>query len=78
MLLINNPVLGHLKIDQKQNLKNDKEKFDTLLEMRDLAIEMGECLKQSNIDLFGELLNKNWNLKKTLSNKKKSLFDSKY
>ena len=60
---------SNILLEQKQNVLNDKEKFNTLLQMRDLAIEMGKYLKKSNIDGFGELLNENWNLKKTLSNK---------
>ena len=62
-------IKANILLDQKQNVLKDKDKFNTLLQMRDLAIEMEKCLKKSNIDVFGELLNENWNLKKTLSNK---------
>tara|TARA_Y100000588_G_scaffold392343_1_gene503884 strand:+ start:5619 stop:6623 length:1005 start_codon:yes stop_codon:yes gene_type:complete len=56
-------------LDQKQNILTDKNKFNILSGMRDLTIEMQKCLVNSNLEEFGKILDRNWQLKKRLSRK---------
>ncbi|MEM2956385.1 MAG: GHMP kinase [Candidatus Pacearchaeota archaeon] len=56
-------------IEQNNNIKNDKKYFNILLNMRDLADEAENDLLNNDLNKFGELLHKNWILKKQLSNR---------
>jgi len=56
-------------LDQKQNMANDENKFKTLFEMTNLVTDMQKCLVDSDIQQFGKILDQNWQLKKSLSNK---------
>ncbi|MEM0230919.1 MAG: SIS domain-containing protein [Candidatus Woesearchaeota archaeon] len=51
---------------QKKEMKK-KEKIETMLKMRDLAFTLRDELKSGNINSMGEILHKNWLLKKSLS-----------
>jgi len=51
---------------QNKNLENDNI-FNLHIQMRDLADEMETHLANANISFFGELLHKNWMLKKQLA-----------
>ena len=55
--------------DQKKNIINDDEKFNTLQEMTNLVADMNKCLVESDLNNFGKILNQNWQLKKSLSPK---------
>ena len=55
--------------DQKQNILTDKNKFNALSKMRDLTNDMQKCLVNSNLEQFGVILDRNWQLKKSLSQK---------
>ena len=56
---------------QKTVKINDAEVTDTLLEMKSLVYHANEILldERKSIDLFGELLDVTWNLKKRISSK---------
>lgn len=55
--------------DQKHNLVNEKAKFDCLVEMTKLVEKANNYLCESDLESFGRTLDKNWQLKKSLSNK---------
>ena len=55
--------------DQKRNIISDKKKFKALVRMTELAEEMKKSLIDSNLEDFGYILDENWHLKKSLSNK---------
>ena len=46
---------------------NTKNKMDSLRQMKSFAYELRDELKKGNIDALGELLHKNWEIKKTLT-----------
>jgi len=56
-------------LDQKINIKNENSKFETMIEMTKLVEKAKNALVQSRINEFGKILDENWKLKKTLSNK---------
>ena len=55
--------------DQKHNLVNEKAKFDCLVEMTKLVEKAKNNLCESDLESFGRTLDKNWQLKKSLSYK---------
>lgn len=55
--------------DQRKNMQNDKGKFDCLIRMTELVEESASHLKNENLESFAETLDKNWNLKRSLSGK---------
>ena len=59
---------SNILLEQKQNIINETEKFNTLSEMVSLVNDMKKYLLESNLDKFGLMLHKNWQLKKSLSN----------
>ena len=48
---------------------NDQKKIDTLIKMTKLVDELSSAISSSDLQNFGEILNENWILKKSLSNK---------
>ena len=55
--------------DQKNNLINDQSKFDILVQMTELVEKAKNYLIESNLNSFGKILDENWKLKRSLSNK---------
>jgi len=55
--------------DQKNNLINDRSKFDIQDQMTELVEKAKNYLFESNLDSFGKILDENWKLKRSLSNK---------
>ena len=55
--------------NQKFNMINDQQKFDTLVQMTELVEIANKCLCESDLNGFAKTLDDNWTLKKTLSNK---------
>jgi len=55
--------------DQKNNMLKEKNKTDKLIRMTELAKDLRNSLSSGNIDDMGMILDKNWQLKKTLSSK---------
>lgn len=55
--------------DQKKNMINSQKKIDTLVRMTKLVDDLSLSISSSNLKNFGEILNENWILKKSLSNK---------
>lgn len=55
--------------DQKQNLVNEKAKFDSQMQMTKLVKKAKRYLCDSDLAGFGKTLDENWQLKKSLSNK---------
>lgn len=53
--------------EQKNNTGAVKSAFDNLCEMVDLVYELRDVLYQNRLDSFGELLHRNWLLKKSLT-----------
>jgi len=65
--------------DQKHNLVNEKAKFDCLVHMTKLVEKAKKNLCESDLEGFGKTLDKNWQLKKSLSNKiSNTYFDDIY
>ena len=52
--------------EQKKEMRKG-EKIKTMIKMRDLALELRDQLRAGNIDSMGEILHKNWLLKKSLA-----------
>lgn len=57
---------GSILTEQKVN-SSQKDKFNNLVKMRNLAYELRDTLMQQDISSFGETLNKGWILKKELA-----------
>lgn len=55
--------------DQKNNLINEQDKFDSLVQMTQLVEKASTCLNNSDLEGFGSILDENWQLKKSLSSK---------
>jgi D-glycero-alpha-D-manno-heptose-7-phosphate kinase len=55
--------------DQQNNLLNDQAKFDSLVQMTELVETAKNHLCNSNLEEFGKILDENWILKKSLSDK---------
>lgn len=53
--------------DQKKNTQSDSKKFKIMKTMVDLAHEMKKELQKNRLDSFGEILHKNWELKKQMA-----------
>jgi len=53
--------------EQQKNTSTDVDKFKALVKMRDLADEMRDRLNKGDIKCIGELLHKNWELKRDLA-----------
>lgn len=53
--------------EQKKRTVNEEEVFQTLCKMSDLALEGTEALRSDSLNDFGILLNKAWELKKTIT-----------
>ena len=51
---------------QKQNI-SQKDKFDNLSKMTDLACDMKSALEVNDLSAFGKLMDENWQLKKSLA-----------
>ena len=55
--------------DQKNSFLNEKSKFDLMIQMTDLVESAKNYLVQSDLRSFGNTLDLNWNLKRSLSSK---------
>lgn len=64
--------------EQKQNIENNKDNFDTLIRMTTLAQELRRTLSEGTVDDMGLILDENWQLKKRLSSKITSLEIDEY
>lgn len=56
--------------EQGKNVSSNTGKFDKIeaqKQMCDIARELKECLQENDVDAMGELLHKNWELKRTLA-----------
>jgi D-glycero-alpha-D-manno-heptose-7-phosphate kinase len=53
--------------DQSKRVTDDDEKFDTTAKMVDLVYEMRGALYDGDLPVFGDLLHRNWELKRSLS-----------
>lgn len=53
--------------DQGQRVSNEEAKFQSTARMVDLVYEMRDALFENDLWAFGELLHKNWELKRSLS-----------
>ena len=56
-------------IDQRKKISKDKKKYNDLKRMTDLARDLKHSLINGDIDDMGLILDENWQLKKSLSNK---------
>lgn len=54
---------------QRKNMESDKTKVQTMKKMVKLAEKMQEYLESNDLDSFGDLLHKNWILKKKMADK---------
>lgn len=52
---------------QSKNVVSEKDKFNNLIKMTELAYEMRNVLSEGNLDAFGQILNENWILKRKLA-----------
>lgn len=55
--------------DQKNNMLNDKQKYNNLIRMTELAKQLKDILLVGDIKDMGLILDENWKLKKSLSTK---------
>lgn len=55
--------------EQNTNILNEKEKFETLIQMTDLVYDARRALTSENLDEVGRLLHMNWLLKRSLASK---------
>lgn len=55
--------------DEQVNISHDRKKFNNLVKMTELAKQLKENLLTGNLRNFGMILDENWQLKKTLSNR---------
>ena len=55
--------------DQKKNIIDDSEKIKTLYSMTKLVDELAMSITNADLKQFGEILNENWELKRSLSKK---------
>lgn len=55
--------------EQNTNILNEKEKFETLVQMTDLVYDARRALTSENLDEVGRLLHMNWLLKRSLASK---------
>ena len=54
----------------ESQIKETNNKFDVLTQMKNLTLPLSNCLKtDGKLDDFGEILNKNWVLKQSITNK---------
>lgn len=53
--------------DQNENMKSKKNKIDTMTKMAALAKKMQQSLNRNDTEPIGEILHKNWLLKKTMA-----------
>jgi D-glycero-alpha-D-manno-heptose-7-phosphate kinase len=65
-------------LSQQNHNINKKDIFEMNIKMRDLAYEMETALSENDLEKFGELLNKNWMLKKQLAKGISNLEIDKY
>lgn len=69
---------GDILVQQRENIKSEK-KFSIQKKMVELVWEAREALYQGKLQSFGELLNKGWQLKKSLTDKiSNSIIDNYY
>ncbi len=54
--------------DQSEAVASDGEKFEATARMVDLVYEMRDALHAGELGVFGDLLHRNWQLKRSLSN----------
>ena len=71
-------ISSEILAEQNRNVENDKNYFNILLKMRDLADEMEKDLLSNDISRFGELLHENWLLKQQLSSGISNPYIDKY
>lgn len=55
--------------EQNANVVSAEDKYKNLVQMTELANELRETLQAGNLDRFGEILHKNWLLKRQLASK---------
>ena len=58
---------GNILKEQKKNTTDDKKKIENLHKMVQLARDLREELLRNNIDAMGEILRRNWELKRELA-----------
>ena len=58
---------GEILKEQNANVVSEKDKFQNLVQMTELAYEMRDALTKGDLDSFGDVLNRNWLLKKELA-----------
>ena len=60
-------VAGDILKNQQENLKKDDRKFQNTIAMTQLAWEMRNALVNGDLEEFGRLMSRNWELKRELS-----------
>lgn len=58
---------GEILREQGKNVAGEKDKFDAMIRMTELAKDMRRALVRSDLSRFGEILNENWRLKRALA-----------
>lgn len=58
---------GEILKEQSDNLNCEKDKFNHLIKMTELAYKMRDALTEGNLNDFGHILNENWLLKRKLA-----------
>ena len=60
---------GEILKEQNANVASAEDKFRNLVRMTELAYEMRDAVSAGDLDRFGEILNENWLLKRSLASK---------
>lgn len=58
---------GEILKEQNSNVASEESKFNNLVRMTELAYEMRDALTKGNLNVFGDILNQNWLLKRQLA-----------
>ena len=69
---------GQILMEQAKNVVSEKDKFNSLVKMTSLVYSMRDSLSKGNLDEFGEILNENWRLKRSLTSSVSNDFIDKY
>ncbi len=60
-------VAGEILKNQQENIKKDEKKYENTVKMTELAWEMRDALVGGDLERFGRLISRNWELKRELS-----------
>ena len=69
---------GEILKEQNKNVVTEEDKFNALIKMTSLVYKMRDALSSGNLDDFGQILDENWLLKRSLTTSISNTFIDKY